>query len=235
MTAHPATWLACPVPQREPRHRLVCFPHAGGSASFFHDWGHHLADIEVHAVRYPGRADRIHELPPTRLRRLAREIADAVEPLAGRPLLAFGHGMGAVVALETARFLESHGVRLAHLFASGSRDGWPDEQELAAPHGDERLVDLGGTDPGLAADPVFQELVLPYIRSDDRMFHAYVFTLEPTLHCPVTTIVGDADGGADCRPWSKLTDGGFREEVVPGDHFYLTADPPYDLLREAAA
>jgi pyochelin biosynthetic protein PchC len=218
-------------------HRLVCFPHAGGSASFYRDWGTHLAGIEVHAVCYPGRAGRITEPPPTDLRQLAREVADAVQPLADRSLALFGHSMGAPVALETARLLESRGVRLSHLFASGSRDAecvaldpadlaQEDPAELIA-----RLVTLGGTDTELAADPDFQDLVLPYVLGDSHMFHRYEPEPEPVLRCPVTSIVGDADPDADRRPWSTLTSGGFRERVVHGDHFYLIPDPPFAEIR----
>ncbi|HET9254210.1 MAG TPA: amino acid adenylation domain-containing protein [Pseudonocardiaceae bacterium] len=237
-TVRPTTWLRCAVAHQEPRQRLVCFPHAGGSASFFHDWGHHLPAVEVHAVCYPGRGERIEEPPATDLRRLAGEIADAVASLEGAPLALFGHSMGAAVALEAARALESRGIRLSHVFASGSRDApCQDLNSSGVSSGADddtvvrRLVDLGGTEPDMAADPAFQELVLPYVRADSRMFHAYTMRPGPPLHCPVTTIVGDRDVDADRRPWSELTGGVFREEIVPGDHFYLVSAPPYALLH----
>ncbi|MET8849707.1 alpha/beta fold hydrolase [Amycolatopsis sp. NPDC004625] len=236
MTERPDVWLQCTVVHGEPRPRLVCFPHAGGSASFFRDWGRHLGDLEVHAVRYPGRAERLDEPPPEDLARLGREIAEALLPLADRPIALFGHSLGAVVALETARSLEAAGVRPAHLFASGARHapypgpppGELEDDDTTA----SRLAALGGTDPELAADPLFQELVLPYVRSDGRMFHAYGHRPEPLLRCPVTSIVGDADVDADRRPWAELTEGTFRERNVRGDHFYLVAEPPYPLVRE---
>ncbi|HET9138969.1 thioesterase II family protein [Actinophytocola sp.] len=229
-------WLSCPVPQTRPRRRLVCFPHAGGSAAFFRAWGAELADIEVHAVRYPGRGERIDEPPATDLCRLGAAIADALLPLSDVPLALFGHSMGAVVALETARSLRARGVAVAHLFASGSRAGQPpadagppdteDDAESVA-----RLIMLGGTDPELAADPDFQALVLPYIRADSAMFHAYRPDRAVPLDCPVTTIVGDADPDADLRPWPALTAAVYTEHEVPGDHFYLVERPPFALLR----
>lgn len=237
-----ANWLHCPVPLDAPRHRLVCLPHAGGAASFFREWGEHLPGIEVHAVRYPGRAERIDDPIPTDLVRLASEISHAVEPLADRPIALFGHSLGAAVALETVRSLEARGIPVTHLFASGSRNGPLPVRSGVPPSTDDpgkvrHLIELGGTDPELAADPAFQELVLPYVRGDGRMFHAYAqgFSDEPVLCCPVTTIVGDSDPDADRRPWRRLTSGGFREQVVPGDHFYLTDDPPYGMVLDQLA
>ncbi|MDQ8706958.1 alpha/beta fold hydrolase [Streptomyces sp. LHD-70] len=234
-----ARWLHCPTPLPDPRRRLVCFPHAGGSAAFYRDWGRQLPGTEVHAVRYPGRAERIAEPPATDLRALAADIADAVEPLADRPLLLFGHSMGAAVALETARRLESRGIHPAHLVASGSRDApYPQDTEALADDDEDdatvvaRLLALGGTDPELAADPEFQELVLPYVRADGALFHGYTPRPDdPALSCPVTTVVGDADDDADRRPWHRLTTGPHREQGVTGDHFYLVPSPPFALLR----
>jgi surfactin synthase thioesterase subunit len=144
------------------------------------------------------------------------------------------------VAFETARALETRGIRPAHLIVSGSRnargsipDRGTDLSEMDAATVTRELVALGGTAPDIAADPFFAELVLPYLRSDYRMFQAYSLTLAPPVRCPVTAIVGDRDSDADLRPWSELTTAGYREEVVAGDHFYLIANPPYALLRDA--
>jgi pyochelin biosynthetic protein PchC len=217
----------------------VSFPHAGGSAGFFRTWGASLPDVEVLAVRYPGRAERIDEPGPEDLVALAHDIADAIEALETRPIALFGHSMGAPIALETARRLELRDVAVAHVFASGSRAG---DVEPPAPVVDDtdettiaRLLELGGTDPELASDPWFQELVLPYVQSDGRMFHAYEMDDHPPLRCPVTAIVGDRDVDADVRPWPRLTLGPYEERSVSGDHFYLVAAPPFDVIREALA
>lgn len=232
-------WLRCPQPKPDATIRLLCLPHAGGSASLFARWGADLAAVEVHAVTYPGRADRIDEPVPTDLVELAGDIASAAAPLADRPLALFGHSMGAAVALETARALEAAGIPVAHLFASGSRNG-PLPQQLPPPSEDpadiaRQLVQLGGTDPELAEDPIFQELVLPFVLGDGQMFHSYRMRPAPLLGCAVTSIVGSADADADVRPWAELAPGRFAERAVEGEHFYLMASPPYDLIASALA
>jgi pyochelin biosynthetic protein PchC len=233
-----STWLYRAAAHPDPRFRLICFPHAGGAASFFRPWGGHLAPagVEVLAVRYPGRAERIDEPPATDMRVLASGIAGAVTEFADRPVALFGHSLGAVVALETARSLQERGIEVAHLFASGSTDGPLPGPEEHTDHDDDavRLLELGGTPPELAADPDFLELVLPYVRADDAMFDAHEHRAEPGLSCPISTIVGDVDVDADRRPWRELT-GTFREHVVHGHHFYLIAEPPYALITDALA
>ncbi|MFF3222390.1 thioesterase II family protein [Nocardia suismassiliense] len=236
MTQSTEQWLECDVVRLEAPQRLICFPHAGGSASFFRQWGRQLNDIEVCAVRYPGRAQRMAEPSPTDLQHLGADIAEALVSLSDRPMALFGHSMGAVVALETARHLEEQGISVAHLFASGSRnaplpDSAADQAEEDPDMLSQRLIDLGGTNAELVADPFFQELVLPYILGDARMFHSYSNRALPLLRCPVTTIFGDADADSDRRPWPELTEGTFCEQLVSGDHFYLTPNPPFDLIR----
>lgn len=230
------TWLSCPQPMPDAAHRLVCFPHAGGAASFFRGWSTRLPGIEVHAVRYPGRAERIAEPPATDLRALAAEIATAVADTLGPASVAlFGHSLGAVVALETGRALAELDVPVTHLFASGSHDGPLPPDDGVVEDDDDTIVgllQLGGTPPDLAADPDFQELVLPYVRADSRMFHAYRHTAAPALDCPVTTIVGDADEHADRRPWHELTTR-LTEHVLPGNHFYLLDEPPHAIITSA--
>ncbi|NUP21526.1 MAG: thioesterase [Streptomyces sp.] len=245
-TAAPTRWLRCAAPRPEAAARLVCFPHAGGSASFFGGWAEGLPSYEVHAVCYPGRAARLAEPLPTDLPALAADIAEALTPLLDRPLVLFGHSMGAVVAYETARLLQSRGTGAAvrHLYASGAR-----APHLARPEGEDTstmdddaiadaLLALGGTDAELLADPDFRELVLPYVCGDFRMFDRYDHVAEPLLTCPVTAIAGDADpqvGAGHAAAWAAVTTGPFRHHTIPGDHFYLDARPPFGLVTPEAS
>ncbi len=223
--------------------RLICFPHAGGSPYAFRGWGSGIEDCEVHTVCYPGRADRIAETPPQDLRALAEEIADEVRSRAdGRPTAFFGHSMGAMVAFETALALQGSGDGPSHFFASGARGPhlmtpsadprrtWDDASVRAA------LLTLGGTDAGILENPLFAELVMPYVKADFRMLAAYSCREEALLDCPVTVLVGadDPQVGADqAARWRETSRAGFSLHTLPGGHFYLSDAPPFDLVNRS--
>ena len=58
-TTDTAKWIRRFQPAPEATARLVCFPHAGGAASYYFSVAKRLAPaIEVLAVQYPGRQDR---------------------------------------------------------------------------------------------------------------------------------------------------------------------------------
>ncbi|GHI81391.1 hypothetical protein Sspor_69520 [Streptomyces spororaveus] len=103
---------------------LLCFPHAGGAASTYFPMSKLLAPrIGVYAVQYPGRQDRRSEPPLDELTQLADRITEALTELApDRPLALFGHSMGALLAYEVARRLETtERLRPIRLFVSGRR------------------------------------------------------------------------------------------------------------------
>ena len=222
---------------------LVCFPHAGGSAASFRDWGSVVHDMQVWVAKYPGRADRIHEPCATSILSLARSIAQVIPAAIAGPVALFGHSMGAVVAFEAARAMEPAGTTPLALFVSGSMDGQvappdsaggssgSDQTEVSDDELVAQLKAMGSIDDSLIDSVEFRELVLPYVRSDGQIFREYRLIETPTLRCPIVAIVGDIDTDANVFPWSDLTRTSFRQHIVPGGHFYLQHDPPGEIIR----
>ncbi|MFF5263017.1 thioesterase II family protein [Actinomadura viridis] len=225
------SWFRCVETRPWASLRLFCLPHAGGSAVFYRTWAREVGPaIELHAVQYPGRADRMSEPMVSDADRLARLIAGAMAPLLDRPFALFGHSMGAVVAYEVARLLQERGTPPVHLFASGARPPHDRGEDRVAGRDDDGLVEalaeLGGTDAEVLQDPELRELVLPYVRNDFALIEGYRHRPEPRLNVPVTVLAGDSDPHADpgvAAKWRQVTDAGpCNVRVWPGGHFYLT-------------
>nr|WSW43255.1 alpha/beta fold hydrolase [Streptomyces sp. NBC_01001] len=223
-------WIRRHLPVANPRIRLLCFPHAGGTASFFRSWPKHFpADVEVLSLRYPGREDRLNEAFIDAMDPLVDAVTDTLVPLLDRPLAFFGHSMGASVAHEVAVRLESrHDFRLHRLLVSARpaphllgtyRLHLEDDESLAA---DVRRLDKNSS--GILTDPDLRELVLPAIRADYRLVGTYQPRGIEKIKSPIVAYAGDTDpevSFADVQGWNAVSPDGFRFRAFQGDHFYL--------------
>ncbi|WP_055480217.1 thioesterase II family protein [Sphaerimonospora mesophila] len=213
--------------------RLVLFPHAGGSASYFHGLSGLLSPaLDVVAVQYPGRQDRRAEPGVRDIRDLADRVTEVLtsggEAGPGRPYALFGHSMGASVAFEVALRMERRGLPVVRLFASGRRAPGLRRPELPGGYGDASLLAelrlLSGTDARLLDDEDVVRMIMPALRDDYRAIGAYEWRPGDVLGCPVTALVGDEDprvGEDDARAWAEHTTGSFELIGFPGGHFYL--------------
>ncbi|MGX7674577.1 thioesterase II family protein [Plantactinospora sp. DSM 117369] len=226
-----------------PRLRLVCLPYAGGSAAAYRGWTSLLPhDVELLAVQYPGRQDRLGELCVDDLPRMADLVTGALRSELGCDVAVFGHSMGAAIAYEVALRLEIlHGVQVAHVFVSANAA--PNRRSARQLHraSDDELVAemsrLGAADMWLLADEDMRELVLPAFRSDLRLIETYRHRPGALLSAPMTVYAGEADadvGVGDVAAWREFTTGPSELRVFPGGHFFLH-DATEDLVRDVLA
>ncbi|MFF2013566.1 thioesterase II family protein [Streptomyces sp. NPDC058195] len=223
-------WIRCFHPAPEAGAQLVCFPHAGGSASGYHALTAALAgSAEGLVVQYPGRHDRIAEPFTERLGDVVDAVLPSIPVSGDRPLFLFGHSMGALLAHETARRLAAMGREPAALFVSGSEaPSLPRRVRLPSPASDEDLIGemrlLSGTDDELLMHPEILQLSLPPLRADYAMLSARVHVPGPPLSCPVFALTGDNDPRVTlegAQAWERETEGAFERHVLTGGHFFV--------------
>jgi pyochelin biosynthesis protein PchC len=203
--------------------RLVCFPHAGGAASWYQPFAPHFEGrAELVAVQYPGRQDRRSEPLTDDIRALADQIAPLLTR--DRPLHLFGHSMGAMIAFEVALRVEP-----GHLFVSGRRAPQIVRDDRVHEKDDAGLIAevrrLAGTNARVFDDEELVRMVLPAIRADYRAAETYRYRPGPALSCPVTALTGDADPKAsvdEVGQWRARTTGVFALKVFSGGHFFLS-------------
>jgi surfactin synthase thioesterase subunit len=230
-TVGSAGWIRRFHPVTAPGIRLACFPHIGGSASFYWPISAALApEVEVLAIQYPGHQDRPGEEPLTDIYRIADQAFEALRPVLGEQMALFGHSMGALVAFEVARRMEwVLGATPAVLVASGmwapsrQREGEIDSSnhsELLA-----HLRQLKGTDPALLEDGELMARFTGTLLIDYLATESYRCGSGVKVGCPVTVFVGDRDPHVSvgaAQAWNGHTTGGFDLQVFGGDHFYLS-------------
>lgn len=226
-----ALWLRRFHPAPDSPVRLVCFPHAGGSASFFHPVSARFSRaVDVIALQYPGRQDRRKEPCVQDIGTLADLVVDELLTLDEKPTVFFGHSMGAVLAFETAWRLEQKSAHEPRsVIASGRRGPSTVRAETVHRRDDDGIIAelrlLNGTSPDLLGDEEILRMALPAIRGDYEAIEKYGCPPGRKLRCPVTVLTGDADprtSWAEARAWQEHTEGAFRMEVYPGGHFFLT-------------
>ncbi len=226
-------WIRNFHPAPAARVRLVCFPHAGGAASYYFPLSRALSpEFDVYAVQYPGRQDRYREPFVESIDELADQVRAELGAVPAGPVAFFGHSMGAVLAFEVARRLEREGGRAPVLvFASGSRapSRYGDEREHK---GDSDLIevmrDLGGTDPRVLDDADMLAAFLPAFRNDYRALQAYHRAPDIGIDTPIVVMTATDDvktSLADAEAWHEHTTAGAAVHTFTGGHFYLEKQP----------
>ncbi|MFD0279719.1 thioesterase II family protein [Kitasatospora sp. NPDC127111] len=216
-------------PAENPSARLVCLPHAGGSASFYLPVSAALSpDVDVLAIQYPGRQDRRMEQPIDDLAVLVDRIHEVLRRQPELPLTFLGHSMGAVIGFELTRRLEAEGHGPVRLFASGRRAPSTFRQENTFRSDDAILAEvrrLSGTASALLGDDEMMRAALPALRADYKAVEAYRCAPGVTVDCPITVLTGDSDPKTtldEAKAWADHTTEPLDLRVFTGGHFFIS-------------
>lgn len=214
-----------------PLTKLCCLPYAGGGASVYRKWCGRLGtEIEICPVQLAGREEKRREAPCGTMEQQSAQVADEIMRTAAgcRNLVLFGHSMGAKIAYEAAKLLESRGIRLRGVIVSGSPSPDIPEAVDAASLTDREfggyLQRLGGIPEEILADESLLHLFLPVFRADFAMMRKYCDRSRKKLQCPVFACGGTEDPEAargEVLSWRQYTSADFGSRFLSGGHFYL--------------
>lgn len=240
------------TPSAEPTFRVFCFPYAGSGASVFRAWAAHLPrGVELWGVQPPGRETRFAEDPPTEFGSLVDEATASIRSKLELPYVLFGHSLGALVSFEVVRRLQRHGENLPkrlivsacaapQLHRAGTT---PVARSQALLESDRRFLRDTLAANGQVREDILDELedvFLPILRADLNLFRAYCYGHDDPLTVPISVYGGEDDVAvpvAGLEAWAIQTTRACSVRLIPGDHFYLRAQPAelFAALREDMA
>jgi surfactin synthase thioesterase subunit len=210
--------------------RLICFPHAGGSATVFAPLAQALLpSVSVVGINYPGHLERMGDPLADNVAQLADEIA-ALDVFAHKETVGLlGHSMGAIIAYEVAVRLELAGRPASCLFVSSHqapnvphterRSQWPDDDLWRD------VVRLNGVPAELAAVAEFMALMLPILRNDYYCMETYADRMSTlALSASIVATCGSEEpdmDASDLSAWATFTRSRFKSALISGDHFYF--------------
>ncbi|MFF9351272.1 thioesterase II family protein [Streptomyces sp. NPDC014734] len=239
-----SAWIRRFHPAPESGVRLLCLPHAGGSAPFYFPMSRALSPaVDVLCLQYPGRQDRRQDPGIDNIPDYADAIVAELKPWLDVPTAFFGHSMGAVLAYEVALRLERDGLPgPIALFASGRRAPSRYREENVHRRDDDGIVKemqlLSGTDSRILGDEEILRMVLPAIRSDYTAVETYRSEAGAAVSAPITVFTGDSDPRTsleEAEAWRAHTTAEFDIRVFPGGHFFLAnhADEIIEIISKS--
>jgi surfactin synthase thioesterase subunit len=222
-------WCRRYRPAKNAATRLVCLPHAGGSAAYFLPVSAALSPgVDVVAIQYPGRQDRRAEQPIDDMAVLADRIHTILRRQPELPLILFGHSMGAVIGFEVTRRLEAEQRAPMRLIVSGRRGPSTYRNETVHLRDDDGIIaevrKMSGTASSVLGDEEIMRAALPALRADYRATETYTCPPDVTVDCPITALTGDSDPKTsldEAQAWAAHTTGAFDLHVFAGGHFFL--------------
>lgn len=222
-------WIITPRPKPRASARLILVPDAGGSPSTFRGWSERLPGAIVGTVQLPGRGNRLHEPPVDSILDAAQQIADEIGAGAGGPAVLFGHGLGALIAFETAQRLHTRHKPILALFVSGHggpalAPAAPSIADLPIDQFVWQLRQRHLLPPDVLSDPDAMRVFLPTLRKDVGMMERYRYEPAQLLTCPIVACDAMADPHAhrgDAESWKRETSGRFSIHRFGGDRSYI--------------
>ncbi|MGW2546674.1 thioesterase II family protein [Kitasatospora sp. NPDC001574] len=224
-------------PPERPALRIYCFPHVGAGAAAFKPWLDHLPpEVDLCAVRPPGRENRVREALLTDGHALIDDLLPHLTPLLDLPYAVVGHCSGSVPATELVRRLAAVGapapVELVVSSAEGPRVRTVEDPPLhRLPRAEllARVVKYGGMAEQVLGDQDLMAMFERILRADYQIVETLEYTQGPPLDLPVTVVGGRRDefvSASSMAAWSTETSREFTLHLLDAGHYILNDAGP---------
>jgi len=224
------------------KYRLFCLPYGEGGASLYRKWQEKLPDdIEVCPIQLPGRENRIRETPIDNLNDLMDRLEQVLIPELDRPFALYGHSMGGLIAFRLAYRLWKNAEFIpVHLFvAAFSSPLFYPNPFMKTKLEQYEVQSVSELAEKLALNRITEEtdeltqVLRPTSIADLKIVGNYKQEKENLFDIPITAFHGDNDDRVkanEIESWGKLTTGGFKQHILPGNHFFLHEDQSQERL-----
>lgn len=212
---------------------LFCFHHAGGTASLFYDWSNTISSlIQLICIQLPGRETRYKEQFSKNFNTILDELMYEKKLFTGKPFALFGYSLGAIIAFEFARKLQTNNIFPMYLIVAGcSAPKFLKNKEKIAHLSDKDFIDklnqtYGGFDDEILSCQELLELLLPRIRADISLYESYLYSNGPTLECPIFVLYGNDDPSTkydELLAWKEETQKTTQLYKFDGNHFFVVS------------
>jgi surfactin synthase thioesterase subunit len=230
-----APWLVRRTPEEQSEARIFCLPSVGVGASSFRRWHDEVpTNVDVCAVRFPGRESRLFEPAYDDMQALVDVLSNALAAWLDLPFALVGDCSGGYVMLELARCMRARGLPAPATLVTAACPAPQLPRPRARLHAlpvDRMVAELarvGGIDRDLVAEPEMLELVEPTLRADLRLTENWRYCEDAPLATSIVAVGGLSDRFVTPEqlvPWRSQTTGAFSLLLIAGDHFVLTSQP----------
>lgn len=220
--------------------KVFMFHSMGAGASMFNDFMYQAPEgTDVYAVQLPGRENRKDEPLYTDFSKLLDDLELAILPMLDGAFAIYGHSFGGIIAFElTRRLRNNYGKEPVHFFSSATMAPqmtvtWKNrdvlKQSAISSNSEQKLIGL----MNYIDDLDYVKKILPILRLDMALLVDYDYTDDHKFDFPITVFSAIEDEVTlpeEMAPWSEQTSSDFRQELVHGDHWFVSRNK--DFIRE---
>lgn len=220
--------------------KIFMFHSMGAGASMFNDFLYNAPEgTDVYAIQLPGRENRKDEELYTNFYKLLSDLETAILPLLDTPFVIYGHSFGGILAFELTRLLRNkYGKEPIHFFSSATMAPqmtvtWKNrdvlKQSAISGNSEQKLIGL----MNYIDDLDYVKKILPILRLDMSLLTSYNYKEEQRFNFPITVFSAIEDEVTlpeEMRPWEEHTNAEFKQELVHGDHWFVSRNK--DFIRQ---